>query len=355
MQFVYSVQLGDHSNVLGEVTVDIPTPLLLHLLPLRSCDQLTVSNITVSDGIEIYQSNDIAKEDMFVYTQLNLQLDTLTIWYLLLKFLTGNWICCPELEDKIDVETLDNTQWLAELSNENTELNFVLQFTQDFIVKKIAKVIVPKQENVELDLFRLSDRLFQSFVINNSFINKLRNDTKRLQERNEKLLDERVQLDKLIVERDEKSKKIMVELLNSKKRKIIELENKLAAMSTSDGLLQNDSSLLNNNVAEPVSELNSPGKRRIKQKTPDKVTESIDLKSLEPVNLKIEDDSDFYIKKEEDEDEDFTPIDFMGINRKRKIHEDITNSEDNSTTRSANDSSSEQETDLESELDSRKY
>lgn len=357
MQFVCSVPLDNNTSVLGEVIIDLPTPFLLYKLSATWVDQLSISKFTLSDGIEIYQSININKENLFLYSQLNSNWNKTILWYLFLRFLSGNFIYCPELEYKIGIKMSENIQWVAEISSSSMELIFILQLKQDNIVKKLAQLIFSRQKKVELDLFKLSHQLFQFNVNSNNFINKVLNDLQNLQGEIQRLTNEKTDFDCILAKRDQKSRKIMVKLLNSKKKKIIELEKKLFDVNNSDILSQNDSNIINTNVINPISELNSPGKRRKKSVNKNKDVNTDESRSLEAVNLKFEDDFNSYMKREEEE-EDFEPIEFMGINRKRKLASSLKNEDiirSNTTNSSGNESgtsiSSEQETDIETETE----
>lgn len=255
---------------------------------LEKLQSLRITELMVSEGSDIHIIQDFTAGTIHCFGNA----DCNAAWYALINILSGHSF---HSENSMDLE---GSIWKCDLRDEPWKL--VWELDLHGIIKKNAEVILNSSHGREVDLFKMSLKLFNDYCAANDAIHGLEQREKAI----ERELDhERQKLqgfNEIISQRDMKTRAMVLELLNEKKEKIRELQRRLEENKGSDEV--SDDRLINAFVNKPVSRMNSPHKRRsttpILQSAPKRPTITA-------------------VKKEEDDFDDFANQDFafMGINR----------------------------------------
>ncbi|CAB4254272.1 similar to Saccharomyces cerevisiae YGL090W LIF1 Component of the DNA ligase IV complex that mediates nonhomologous end joining in DNA double-strand break repair [Maudiozyma barnettii] len=273
----------------------------------QGIQDITINQILMSEGSTIFESKSLTFNHLQTFEHFNIPgIKKINIWYHLIKLLTGSDVLAQYLDVK-----LDSAYWKFEIQGLN-QCNLVFQMASETIVKKMAEISFTSVENAELDLFDLTNRLFQRFRNLNETHHKIKEEFAVSSIELSTLTSERKILDKILDERDKKTKTVVVELLNEKKKKIFHLEQLIESKGFGNLLPESkpDSEVINTHILDAVNELNSPGKRR-KIRAKGSSDKGIKRK------LKYEDilqrDS---LKKEKIEGHEFSPeFNFYGISK----------------------------------------
>lgn len=252
----------------------------LFQLDLDQLNDLEITVLKVSDGADIWERKHISPESQQIFTSVSVPFkpefkkiankqwfDDLAvseedfyrtcIWYELIKLLSGGRIRCSECE-----YVMDYTRFVYYPDDAacNNQMSLVMELHAGTIVRKLSQFTLEMVQTGEIDLFLLSSRMFESQQKSNDMIYKVSQENNNLRDQVGTFIAEKKALDIIIKQRDSKTSAIMVDLLNEKKKKIVELE---AVLNTFDQK-PSDTDLINKHVTDAVSELNSPGKRKRK-------------------------------------------------------------------------------------------
>lgn len=259
-----------------------------------------ITDVKLSDGCEVYGKQNVSISDIHVFSTDESVRDI--IWYEYIKRFTGN---------QLYIETIDTRLSMYDIVcyiNEDPgicEISF--EISEQSIIKKLANITIKKSVDDELDLFKLAHVLYEGFSCNNK---ELLSSKRKIEELQTKL-DQEYELKKFKEEeletRDIKTKQMMIDLLNEKKKKIKSLRKKLDSY-LGDANSDDDSKYINKYVTKSVTELNSPGKRRRINK------EMSPLKRAEQARELFYNTRRAKIKKEENDDDRFEDFHFYGIN-----------------------------------------
>lgn len=330
-------------------------------LPENEADvvQLKVEAIVVSEGNEIHVRRGFGCDDLRVFTEGDQETNVSreAIWHELIKLLTGHRVQLDSLRGRVEF-----TRWVCHAPENETWL-LVMELESRGIVRKIAELEVKAVTQGEVDLFQMTSSLFASFCESNDAARALTLRASELEALVQTMREEGEKLEKLREDRDNKTRSIMVGLLNEKKKKIAQLEHELEKRNLLPSLGDiSDSEVINKNVKEAVSELISPGKRKIRLEQMDEENKrKLPKKKLSP-EPKIKPPAD-------DFDDDFQ---FFGItkvkqetpsrssspkrpNVKQESHEEMTETDSQRSeladTPSRPQSASESETDADTETE----
>ena len=212
------------------------------------------------------------------------------------------------IRDRLE-DSVNFTRWVCRISDEGWKL--YMQLESGGLIKQIAQLDLYVLENTEVDLFQMAKTLFNMNCNSNDLLYKAQTNYHAIQEEVDSLKQERALVDKVLEERDNKTRTIVVGLLNEKKKKIAELRKRLLKalpdMPESD---ISDSEIINKHITNPVSSLNSPGKkgRKAKLKKIGSIKKpDIKRKKLKPSKL---------VQKPKAEHSDFDDFQFYGISRR---------------------------------------
>ena len=277
-------------------------------------NNIIIDQILMSEGSEIYEAKQIRLSNIQVFEPFNIPgIEKLHIWHSLIKLITAGEFSM----DNLDI-LKDSACW--KFSIERTiDCNLVLEIKSEDFVKKLAQIRFSPVENTELDLFELTNQLYTGLSKTNIKYNGLAENSERLENEISTLTSERKILDKILDERDRKMKAVIVELLNEKKRKILQLQEIIDKHNLGDLIPENrsDSDLINTHIVNAVTELNSPGTRRKRTRKDINIIEkpygSIKRK------LKLEDSESSQVLNKEiktEKNHQFTPeFNFYGISK----------------------------------------
>lgn len=324
-------------------------------LNIEQVADLEVESLLVSDGSDIWRKQHISRDSLQVFTTVSTPFKpefkqrrvsqqwyedigigeddfyVVCIWYELIKLLSGGRVRCDPCENVIDYSKI---VCQSDETSPDGPLSFIMELRVGTIVRKLAQFSLEMVQTGEIDLFLLSSRIFEAERNANNLIYKLIQETDSQRNKIETFEAEKQALDVILSKRDAQTKAIMVNLLNEKKKKIVELETKLIDFEHKIS----DSDLINQHVKEAVSELNSPGKRKRKFGTEFRSpTSSTRKRRTIDTNNTISgfrnntiSSSQGKIKREtreEDEFEDFDDSKYMGINKRLDLSQfDPTNS-----------------------------
>lgn len=263
--------------------------------------RLVIREMVASEGNNIYKRQMVGCSDLRIYSGLEGEKQHLKnyVWFELVRHLTGHRVQIDSLKDKVDF-----SRWVCEIEEEKG-WSLVMELESEGIVRKIAVLELEPVSEGEVDLFQMTNMLFQSFCRSNDAVKALKTREKDLESSILNMREERGILDKVLRERDEKTREIVVNLLNEKKKRIGLLEQELRKKHSSMDICDiSDSDVINKNVKDAVSYLISPGKRKYRnaQVQEDQSQKKI-KRSLVP-ELKAEPQDDF--------DDDFQ---FFGITK----------------------------------------
>lgn len=221
--------------------------------------RLIIEEIVVSEGNEIHRKRSVSCGDLFVFYGTEDEKRSLKsrVWFELVRFLTGHRVQVASLKDKVEF-----SRWVCD-AQEGGKWSLIMELESEGIVRKIAQLELESVTQGEVDLFQMTNTLFQSYCSSNDSIEALRSRGSDLEVEIATLREQREILDKVLYERDEKTRAIMVSILNEKKKRIALLEEELGKRHSSTNLSDvSDSDVINKNVKDAVSHLISPGKRR---------------------------------------------------------------------------------------------
>ncbi|QLL30344.1 hypothetical protein HG536_0A01610 [Torulaspora globosa] len=221
----------------------------------QELSELMIEEIVISEGNEIHKRQKISREDLKIFPGTEREKSSLkgAIWHELVKLLTGHRVQLDSVKGSVQY-----TRWVCHAADGKTWY-LAMEMEAGGIVRKLAQLDVPAVSEGEVDLFQMTNRLFASYCESSDAVKALLLRTAEL----ESFLSERESLEKVRLERDDKTRSIMVNLLNEKKTRIAQLEQQLEEKCPVSGLGDiQDSEVINRNVREAVSELISPGKRR---------------------------------------------------------------------------------------------
>lgn len=319
MKFVSCFRISNASSgkEIGEIVlcrVELPD----EKLP-SSADSLqgfVIRELVVSEGTEIHTRCNCLIDDLHIFADGGLQK---YIWYEFIRHLSGHKYHLPTMEGQVKF-----TDWVC-YAPESGKWSLVMEIESQSITRKVAQLDLDPVESGELNLFQMTNELFLNCCQCNDELSRLQEQKEKLQSRIKELQEERASLDKLLEQRDAKTRAIVAGLLNEKKKKISELQRQLGDQSTPD------SEIINRYVSEPLSEHISPGKRHRNPKRPKR-----EYKWQQP------------IKKEEVEGslDDFDDFEFLGIQKESPMKQEELQSGLGSDT-SSTEQSTEQETDVE--------
>ncbi|CCH59354.1 hypothetical protein TBLA_0B05220 [Henningerozyma blattae CBS 6284] len=277
------------SQSTDQLEIVICNTILTQLPTHATLSKTNIETISLSDGSDVYDCHNINNDDIKMFSSYTEQ-ERLAIWYEYIKLLIGSKISFTEYEGLIQYDSIRCNIGSQE------ECQLVMErYHDNDIVKKVA-VLNLKKSRKELDMFELSQRLFDDYCNGNREIIQLKNELISLKQKLEEEETINRQREKMVEERDEKTRKVFIELLNSKKKKIIEL--------LGDEELRKDELIINRNVTDAVKELNSPGKRKRKTEQP----------SQKQQTKRRRDDSD---------EDDFNEFQFFGIHEKNEMADKI--------------------------------
>lgn len=277
-------------------------------------NDITIDQILMSEGSIIYEAKHLKLNNIEVFVPFSIPgIRKLHVWYSLIKLVTAG---------KFSIDNLDimkkSTCWKFNILD-TTECNLVLQVESGNIIKKLAQISFSVIENTELDLFELTHHLYTGLCETNINYNGLLKKSVGLENEISTLKSEREILDKILDERDRKTKAVIVELLNEKKRKILQLQEIIDKNNLGDLIPEkrSDSEVLNTHIVNVVSELNSPGTRR--KRTRGEINNAETTYGSTKRNLKLEDNKLSPISNKEIKTEKghhFTPeFNFYGISK----------------------------------------
>ncbi|KTA95617.1 Ligase-interacting factor 1 [Nakaseomyces glabratus] len=266
-------------------------------------DDSRVKRLIFSDGECIFERTEFGESVLELYVDDSQRND---IWKGYISVLTAGKF---PMKGRIDplyshIEYISgNSSGLASNSGQLT----MFQKTGE-ISRSIAVLTVNEAKESEIDLFQVSKQLYCNLVKSNEDVKALNERIFQLEMNYDNLQSDFDEMVDNIKRRDKLSRDVMIGLLNEKKARIRILTSLMerAGVSLPDGD-KNDSELLNSHVQDAVSELNSPGKRRVAAWRDKK-----SIKRLEPVKKKLK------IKEEESLPEigsDFEDFEFFGISK----------------------------------------
>lgn len=289
----------------GLCKIQIEEDAVLEAMDEAKLSKLKVDSLLVSEGTEIFSKTGLGIDDVRVFIGENINEESKKyVWYELLKMLTGHKIYVAPLDNKITF-----SKWTCRIQDDKV-WKVVMELESSAIIRKIAEFNLCPVKNGEADLFAMADKLYQDICcVNDSYRNMKKSDL-RNRSRVKELVQERELLDKLLEERDNKTRAIVVTLLNEKKKKIRELNEILRRNNIKvcgDDIP--DSELINMEVAKPISELNSPGKRLKRRR----MMESQNLNEKLGIANQMKSHSISPIAKEDDDFDDFQ---FFGITKR---------------------------------------
>lgn len=221
--------------------------------------RLTIHEIVVSEGNEIHRRRDFGCGDLQVFSGSEDEKRSLQrfVWFELVKLLTGHRIQVDSLNGRVKF-----TRWVCD-APEGKQWNLIMELESEGIVRKIAQLGLESVSHGEVDLFQMTNMLFQSFCQSNDTVGALRARELELESSIATLTEQREILDRVLLQRDEKTRTIVVNLLNEKKKRIAMLEQEVRKEHSSMNLCDiSDSEVINQNVKDAVSHLISPGKRK---------------------------------------------------------------------------------------------
>ena len=223
-------------------------------------DTLVIKRIRLTEGDYIYSLEDVTLSTLQLFSSVEDSNETRHgILYELLRLLTAHRVYVKQLQGKIEL-----SRWAVHVES-NGAWKLVMELSLGTLTGKLAQLDLKREQQGEMDMFLLVRNLFDANCRSGDELQHL---TKRLQEATEKvtlLEDERRVLDKILEERDDSTRKIVVGLLNEKKKKIWELEKILREqhLEIEYPEYRSDDRLVNKYITDPVSELNSPGRRHV--------------------------------------------------------------------------------------------
>lgn len=260
MKFISSIQVrtsvekGDENDLVlcqcvlqQEVLPDVP----------NGVNDLGIEELVISEGNEIHSRQNLRICDITVFGA-----SKDVIWYELLKLLTGHKLQFEELNGKIDYSS-----WVC-YAPERGRWQLVMELESAGLVKKLAQLDLDMVDSGEVDMFQFTNILFRQWCYSNDQLHQARWEIAEKSRAVEALKTEREELNSLLLSRDKKTRTVVVELLNEKKKMIRNLYNEIDRLQSSSTTVVPklrrvpDSDVVNSHVSKPVLYLTSPGKRR---------------------------------------------------------------------------------------------
>ena len=318
-------EIGEDEH--GLCKIQIEDGASLETLDENNLSELKILNMLVSEGTEIFSKGRFGINDVRIFAGENIDKESKKyVWYELLKMLTGHRVYIASLDKKVVF-----TKWTCRMQNDEV-WKVVMELESSAITRKIAELTLHPVTNGETDLFEMTDKLYQDICYVNDSYRNMKESNSSNRNRVEELTRERELLDQLLEERDERTRTMVVALLNEKKKKIRELHEILRRnnIKVSDDDVS-DSTLINMEVAKPISELNSPGKRLKQRRTvePQNLNAKLKDTNRRRANRRISNHS--AIKSEDDDFDDFQ---FFGLSKRPIIAAKDKLSENDDDTRS---------------------
>lgn len=312
MKFVSCIRVASSEEVDGKQDVVLcQCEIRKELLPLSAeeVNQLCIDEILISEGNEIHKKSQVTMKNMWVFTDANSDKSiTQYMWYELIKHLTGHKLQLESMNNKVNF-----TNWVCH-APEGGKWQIIMELESEGIIRKIAQVELETVDTGEVDLFQLTNTLFKAHCQSNNELFNTEAKIVELRSRIKESEDERKTLDTILEERDQKTRIIVVELLNEKKRKISELQEELKKRHScqTSGQIP-DSEAINKHVNAAVSELISPGKRR-----------KVKYQELDETNIKNT-KRQIFKKAKLESSGDFDDFQFFGITKPAKHDENPSN------------------------------
>ncbi|KAL3229639.1 Ligase-interacting factor 1 [Nakaseomyces bracarensis] len=274
---------------------------------VQDIDSYVVRDLSFSDGERIFERKVVNKNGIKLHVEES-QRDL--IWDGFIRALSAKSLPDLDRDDAVEEkEPLYSKIICVPTSDHEGRLVMISQV--GVITRRLAELEVQVTEEAELDLFLLAKQLYDNLCDSNVKSKVLDAGNKNLELDVDNLREEIETIKHLTLERDRKVNSIMVGLLNEKKKKIRQLKHliQISGIEVPEED-HSDSEFINKYVTDEVSELNSPGKRRVaawKDTRP--------IKRLKPVRRKLD------IKEEHDDapvlkhSDDFDDFKFLGISK----------------------------------------
>ncbi|SCU99167.1 LANO_0F01002g1_1 [Lachancea nothofagi CBS 11611] len=206
-------------------------------------------NLTASEGSDIVAAKSVKMKSLRCFADS----DPLKMWYELVKFLSGGFFEVSE----IDRLWSQDGHWKFHFLTGEWKLIFEIQF--EGFTQRFCELTLVSVRDEELDLFHLSLKLFKDQQEANERIHLLERKCTSLKDDIDRLNDGQTARSAMLQERDEKTRDLIVALLNEKKAMIRQLQDRL---EENKGPLDiPDEMLINKYVSQPVSRMTSPRKR----------------------------------------------------------------------------------------------
>lgn len=261
MKFISCIRVATSEEVDGKQDVVLcQSEIRGNLLPqsAEEVNQLCIDEILISEGNEIHKKIHVTMKNVWVFADASSDKSIIEfIWYELIKHLTGHKLQLESMNNKVNF-----TNWVCD-APEGGKWQIIMELESEGIIRKMAQLELETVDAGEIDLFQLTNTLFVAHCQSNKELFKTEAKIVELRSQIKESEDERKTLDTILEERDQKTRIIVVELLNEKKRKITELQEELEKQHSCKIPDQiPDSEAINKHVNAAVSELISPGKRR---------------------------------------------------------------------------------------------
>ncbi|SCU81088.1 LAFA_0C02674g1_1 [Lachancea sp. 'fantastica'] len=263
---------------------------------LQDFENVSISKILASEGSDIIFTQNAGMNDLKCFADTS----ALKSWYELVNFLSAGHFEVGDLDRKWAVGGRWKFYFVAPLS---WTLVFETQF-ENFTQRHCELAFTPAPADQELDLFNLSLKLYEAQRESNKQIHMLQNRCKHLESQKNQLQTEHDEWEARLRVRDQKTRSVIVTLLNEKKGMIRTLQERLERGK--EPLDVPDSYLMNKFINQPVSRMTSPRKRPQPQPHGSK-TPSPRKRTKRPI-LKNETSWDDFSAK---------GFEFLGINRER--------------------------------------
>ncbi|CEP64766.1 Lif1p LALA0_S13e02520g [Lachancea lanzarotensis] len=219
-------------------------------ITLQDFQKVSISKILASEGSDIIISENVQMDSLKCFADTS----ALESWCELVNFLSAGYYKAVDL----DKRWAQGKRWRFYFAAPSTwTLAFETQF-QNFTQRHCELAFTPAPADQELDLFHLSLELFEAQKKSNARIHSLQNQCQLLEDQKVKSQSDHIEWEARLRVRDEKTRSVVVTLLNEKKEMIRTLQERLDhGMKPLD---VPDSSLMNKFVNQPVSRMTSPRK-----------------------------------------------------------------------------------------------
>ncbi|SCU84226.1 LAME_0C08724g1_1 [Lachancea meyersii CBS 8951] len=218
---------------------------------LQDFEKLLILKLLASEGSDIIiaEKVDISQLKCFAGAPL------LESWYELVVLLSGEHFESVE----VDRKWAQGKRWrFYFVAPASWNLVFETQF-ESFTQRHCELALTPAPADQELDLFHLSLKLFEAQCHANTQIHALESKCRLLETEIQQNLTEKKEWEDQLRARDEKTRSVIIALLNEKKSMIHNLQERL---ELNKGPLDlPDHALMNQFINQPVSRMTSPRKR----------------------------------------------------------------------------------------------